>query len=531
MRNKFSYAVAMLLLFSLVLAACGGNNGNNEAAESNGSSANPTAGASSDGIDNSKEVKLSMYLLGDAPKGMPEVMEQVNIKMKEKINATIDLNYIGWGDVQSKYPLVLASGEDVDIIFTADWNFYVQEANKGAFYPLKQDELNKYMPQHMAKLKPEALKAAEINGVPYMVPTATPDRKANVAVIRKDLREKYGVPAFAKFSEIGPYLEAIKQNEPNMIPLNLDNQYDLPTPHLFLTNEKIAYTQPLDSGNPMAQGIAYDYEDPSGKVFTTVEEPFLSASKYASNIMKEWYDKGYVNKNPYANKTRSKDNFCEGKSGVAFGNSLDVAAMTELCASKGIEVEIVTSTSPQGHAPQNTWLNNGLAVAANSKNPERALQAMDLIMQDPEIVYLVSFGIEGKNYVINADGKIALPEGVTPDNNTFPTDSSGFWFVNKDLFKPLANWPQSYVDHINSVGEKLKPLLYAGFTFNSESVKSQIASVANVSTQYGNPLFIGAVKNVDEAYAQLTDKLQAAGIDKIKEEMEKQTTAYLATLK
>ncbi|MNY72964.1 hypothetical protein D3C86_2116280 [compost metagenome] len=74
-------------------------------------------------------------------------------------------------------------------------------------------------------------------------------------------------------------------------------------------------------------------------------------------------------------------------------------------------------------------------------------------------------------------------------------------------------------------------MLYAGFTFNSESVKSQIASVANVSTQYGSPLFIGAVKNVDEAYAQLTDKLQAAGIDKIKAEMEKQTTAYLATLK
>lgn len=84
MKNKFSYVVTMLLLFSLVMVACGGNNGNNEAAESNGSSANPTSGASSDGIDNSKEVKLSMYLLGDAPKGMPEVLEQVNTKLKEK---------------------------------------------------------------------------------------------------------------------------------------------------------------------------------------------------------------------------------------------------------------------------------------------------------------------------------------------------------------------------------------------------------------------------------------------------------------
>ncbi|MGO4539204.1 ABC transporter substrate-binding protein [Paenibacillus sp. 2TAB19] len=526
MKKKLNLGILTLMMVALLLSACSGNNGNNAPATSDNAGGNEAAS----GIDNSKEVKLSMYLLGDAPKGMPEVLTELNKKMKEDINATLDVNYIGWGEVQSKYPLVLASGEDVDIIFAADWNFYVQEAMKGAYMELNTELLNKYMPQHMAKLDPLALKAAEINGIPYMVPTATPDRKASVALIRRDLREKYGIAEVTKLSELGPYLEAIKKNEPDMIPLNLDSQFDLPTPFLYLTNEKMAYTQPLDSGNPMAQGIAYDYEDTSGAVFTTVEEPFLSAGKFAANIMKDWYDKGYVNKNPYANKTRSKDNFCEGLSGVAFGNSLDVASVTETCAAKGIEVDIITAVSPQGHAPQNTWLNNGLAVAANSDNPERALQAMDLIMHDPEYVYLTTFGIEGKNYVITEDDKIALPEGVTSENNTFPADSSGFWFVNKDLIKPMANWPQSYIDHRNTVGEKLKPLLYAGFTFNSENVKAQIANIANVSTQYGSPLFIGAVKNVDEAYVQLTEKLNAAGIDKVKAEVEKQAQEYLKTI-
>ncbi|WP_419872446.1 ABC transporter substrate-binding protein [Candidatus Pristimantibacillus sp. PTI5] len=525
MKKKMNLVIIAFVMFALVLSACSNNSGSNAPSASN------NAGESSDAaIDNSKEVKLSMYLLGEAPKGMPEVLAELNKKLKEDINATLDLNYIGWGEVQSKYPLVLASGEDVDIIFAADWNFYVQEAMKGAYYELNEELLKKYMPLHMAKLDPLALKAAEINGITYMVPTATPDRKASVALIRRDLREKYGIAEISKLSELGPYLEAIKKNEPDMIPLNLDSQFDLPTPFLYLTNEKLAYTQPLDSGNPMAQGIAYDYEDTSGKVFTTVEEPFLSAGKFAANIMKEWYDKGYVNKNPYANKTRSKDNFCEGLSGVAFGNSLDVASVTEQCAEKGIEVDILTALSPQGHAPQNTWLNNGLAVAANSDNPERALQAMDLIMQDPEYVYLTSFGIEGENYVITEDDKIGLPDGVTQENNTFPADSSGFWFVNKDLFKPMANWPQSYVDHRSSVGDKLKPLLYAGFTFNSENVKAQIANIANVSTQYGSPLFIGAVKNVDEAYNQLTEKLKAAGIEKVKADVEKQTQEYLKSI-
>lgn len=526
MNKKLNLGILVLVMFALVLSACSSNSNSNAPVASNNVGGNAAAG-----IDNSKEVTLSMYLLGEAPKGMPEVLTELNKKLKEDINATIDLNYIGWGEVQSKYPLVLASGEDVDIIFAADWNFYVQEAMKGAYYELNEDLLNTYMPLHMEKLDPLALKAAEINGIPYMVPTATPDRKASVALIRRDLREKYGIPEITKFSELGPYLEAIKQNEPDMIPLNLDSQFDLPTPFIYLTNEKIAYTGgPIDSGNPMAQGVTYDFEDTSGAVFTTVEEPFLSAGKFAANTMKEWYDKGYVNKNPYANKTRSKDNFCEGLSGVALGNSLDVGSVTEQCAAKGIEVDIITSLSPQGYAQQNTWLNNGLAVAANSDNPERALQAMDLIMQDPEYVYLTTFGIEGKNYIVTENDAIALPEGVTSENNTFPADSSGFWFVNKDILKPMATWPQSYVDHRNSLGDKLKPVLYAGFTFNSESVKVQIANIANVSTQYGSPIFVGAVKDVYEAYTQLTEKLQAAGIDKVKAEVEKQAQQYLASI-
>jgi putative aldouronate transport system substrate-binding protein len=529
-KKKRNAAIMMLMMLALVLSACSGNKGNSPA-ESNNAGGNQTESANNGGIDNSKEVKLKMYLLGDAPKGMPEVLAELNKKFKEDINATLDLNYIGWGEVQSKYPLVLASGEDVDIVFAADWNFYVQEAMKGAFQELDVDMLNKYMPKHMEKLDPAALKAAEINGIVYMVPTATPDRKAGVALIRRDLREKYGIPEVTKISELGPYLEAIKKNEPDMIPFNLDSQFDLPTPWIYLVNEKIAYTGgPIDSGNPMAQGVTYDYDDTSGQVFTMVEEPFLTASKFASTTMKDWYDKGYVNKNPYANKTRSKDNFCEGKSGVAFGNSLDVAAVTENCAAKGIEVDIITAVSPQGHAVQNSWLNNGLAVAASSKNSERALQAMDLIMQDPAYVYLTTYGIEGKNYVITADDKIGTPEGVSSENNTFPVDASGFWFVNKDILKPMANWPASYIEHRNSVSEKLKPVLYGGFTFNSENVKSQIANIANVSTQYANPLYIGAVKNVDESLTQLTDKLQAAGLDKVKAEVEKQTQEYLKTI-
>ncbi|SDW14744.1 ABC transporter substrate-binding protein [Paenibacillus sp. CF384] len=549
LKKRMLPIVTALLVIAVILSGCGNNNSNNTSstAEENKKAANTTTDNAANATDsttantettapaeeakpdNAKEVKLVGYLLGDAPKGMPEVLAALNEKLKADINATLELNYIGWGDVASKYPLILASGEDVDFVFAADWNYYVSEATKGAFMPIDAEMMTKYMPKHNAKLPPEAMQAALINGKSYMIPTSTPDRKVNAAVVRKDILEKAGLTNVTKFSELEPYFAEIKKSYPDMIPLNLDSQYDLPTPWGYLLQEKIAYPgAPIDSGDPSAVGVTTDNEDPAGKIVSMMEEPFLSAEKYATGIMKKWYDAGYINKNPYANKVRSKDNFCEGKSGVAFGNSIDLQATLSACAAKGIDVQLIPGLSPTGHAPSNSWLNNGIAIAANSKNPERALQALDLIMEDEAYVNLVYFGIEGKNYAVTPDGKLTLPEGITPENNTYPPDAAGFWFVNKDFFKPWDTWSDSYIELNKKVKDYLLPATYLGFSFNSESVKSEIANLKNVSTQYASPLFIGVVKNVDDGYATLTSKLKAAGIDKVKAEVEKQAAAFMA---
>ena len=524
-------ALTAMLSLTMTLSACSGNN-NNADKGNTGNTGTSSTNAPAETAANQKAVVLKGYLLGEAPKGMPEVLARLNEKLKKDINTTIELNYIGWGDVQSKYPLVLASGEDVDFIFSADWNYYVQQATKGAFYELKPEDIAKYMPLKSATINPVAWDAAKIDGQIFMIPSSTPDRKVSVAVLRKDIMAEAGLTEVKRFSDIGPYLEAVKKNHPEMVGLNLDSQFDLPTPYQYLLRDKIAYQgAPVDSGNPMAQGIAYDFEDPAGKLYSMVEEPYLSAQKYAAGIMKDWYDKGYINKNPYSNKIRSKDNFAEGKSAIALGNTNDVASVMEAAQAKGIETYVVSALTAGGKAPQNSWTNNGVSIAASSKNPERVMQAFDLIMEDPAYVYLTYFGVEGTNYAVTADGKIGLPDGVTSETNTYPPDAAGFWFVNKDLFKPMSNWPQAYIDHQEQVKDYLVDFTYNGFTFNSDKVKTQISNLANASTQYANPIYIGAVKDVDKAFDELAKNLNSAGLDKVKEEVQAQADVYLAARK
>lgn len=480
-------------------------------------------------VDTSKEVKIVGYLLGEAPAGMPEVMEQLNKKLKQEINATMEIRYIGWGDFQAKYPLVLAAGEDIDWIYTANWAFYFQEAAKGAFYEYTEEMLQKYMPRHYAALPKHAYKEVMVDGKMYMIPTSTPDRKVPVMLIRGDLRKKYGVSEIKKFSDIEPYLAAIKENEPGMIPLNMDNTYDVGFPFGALVNEQGSSFTDVLYATGAGVGLTWDLEDMSGKLYYVTDEPLISQYKNAAATMKSWYDKGYINRNVFANKVRSKDAFNQGVSGIGIGNSQDVQANLADAKSKGWEVEIIPVLDAVGHYPADPHINNGVALAATTKSPERTMMALDLIMEEESYNYLVYFGVEGKNYVIK-DGKVALPEGVTAEQNSYPPDAAGFWFTNKDQFLPLDTWDDSYIQLREAVKGYLLTHPMTTFAAKTEAIKTEVATLNQVLVQYFQPINVGMVKDIDEAFKTLDEKLKAAGVEKVREVLQQQVDDHIKAM-
>lgn len=478
--------------------------------------------------DLKKPVKINGYLLGETPAGMPDVMIELNKKLSKDLNASMEINYIGWGDFQSKYPLILASGQDFDWIYTANWAFYFQQAAKGAFLEVTEDMLKKYMPRHYAALSKDAYKEMKVNGKMYMIPTSTPDRKVPVTIIRGDLRKKYGVPEIKKYSDLEAYLAAIKKNEPEMIPMNLDNSYDITRPIAALAAETGSYYFDILFATGSGTGISWELEDKTGKlVFQFEDDPVVSQFKKAAKIMKSWYDKGYINHDVFANKVRSKDSFNQGKSAVGLGNSQDIQANIADAKSKGWEVEIIPELDNKGHYYADPHINNGVALAAGTQNPERTLMALDLIMEEKSYNYLVYFGIEGKNYVIK-DGKVGLPEGVSADKNTYPPDAAGFWFTDKDQFLPLATWTDQYAKFRNEIKDKgyLVSTLFQTLPVNTENIKTEVATLNQVYVQYYQPIALGMVEDVDAAVKNLNDKLKAAGMIKAKDELQKQVDAY-----
>jgi putative aldouronate transport system substrate-binding protein len=528
--KKLTMLLVVVMIAALVVSGCTPSQQTKATPGSTpDSQTKETEGTDSAVSETLEKVKLYGYLLGSALPGFPDVMEELNKKLEEDINATMEINYIGWGDLAAKYPLILAAGENVDWIYTAAWCQMATEAAKGAFMEITPEIYQKYMPRHYAKIKDTtALSEVAVNGKTYMIPTSTPDKKCDVTIYRQDLVEKYNLPPIEKFSDLEALAEAVKENEPGMIPISGDNNYDVGQVcgKYYLQNNELCTDIKAFVGSD--QGVVYKNFDTDGKLYIVSDDPELlpkhiEAAKYANS----WYRKGYINHDILSNKVRSKEALVHGKCAIAFGNSIDIQGNISAAEASGMKIGIIPSIDVKGRAAANAYTNNGIAIAATSKNWERALMAMDLIMQEPSYVFLVYYGIEGVNYIIK-DGKIGVPEGVTAENNTYPLDQAGFWFVNKDLFLPQDDWTDSYIKLVNDLPGYLTTDTLANFTAVTDNIKSEVANCTQVMNQYNLPLIAGAIDDVEGGYAPLKEKLEAAGVRKVKDEIQKQINDFLA---
>lgn len=480
-----------------------------------------------------KTVTVTGYLLGDAPAGMDLVLEKINEKLVKDVNAKLDIRHISWGDFSAKYPLVLAAGGDVDFIFTANWSYYAQEAAKGAFYEITPESIAKYMPKHSALLNPDAWGQAKVNGKIYMIPTATPDKKVPVAIFREDLRKKYGLAPITRFTDIEPYLAAVKKGEPAMYPMVLDNSYDIDQPFGALVAEMgDTYTDILRVAGSGA-GLKYALEQQRNvQLASIIEGTLYDQYKSAARTMNAWLKKGYVNQDAFANTVASKDSFLQGRSAVAFGNTNNIQQALATAATNGWEVGIIPIVNKKDHYKADPYINNGVGIAASSAHPEKTMQVLDLLMADPAYNFLAYFGVEGVNYVVK-DGKIDLPAGVTSESNTYPPDISGFWFTNKDQHLPLASWTPEYIALRQRIVKEHMLLDHplSAFSPDVTNIQTEVASLNRVLTQYLYPFYIGLIDDIDGGFKKLSDNMKASGVDKVRAELQGQIDVYMKNFK
>ncbi|MFV0399298.1 MAG: hypothetical protein ACK5LX_01600 [Oscillospiraceae bacterium] len=178
------------------------------------------------GIEES--VPLKMLLIGDEPSDLALVQEALDEQLLDKINATLSIQYLPWADYKIKYEIVLASAEQLDLVYTSDWCFYQREAVRGSFYELTDDFTATYLPNALANTPPEAILQAKIGGKLYMMPKSSVHLEGESWIaIRGDLREKYGLPPVKNVDDLETYFKLVAENEEDIIPYDASGEVPL----------------------------------------------------------------------------------------------------------------------------------------------------------------------------------------------------------------------------------------------------------------------------------------------------------------
>lgn len=497
-----------ILAIGVLITGCGSSS---NTTSSDSTAAGDTAAASSTVAETSKldPYEIVWYTVSNPQTDMDKVFSEVSKYATEKINATVKIVPVSWGDYNTKMPLVLAAGEPLDICFTCNWmNNYAANVNKGAYLPI--DDLMQKYGQNLLKILPQsAIDAAKIGGKLYAVPANKDFAYYWAIAYKEDVANEYGfdMSKVTKLEDLEPMLKVVKEGK----------KY---TP--FMTNQTI-----LNPGKDLNTFVSQDVKIPLGqyaeggddKFFNLLEKPEYST---ITKLFRKWYQEGYLQKDV----ATIKDNTAIQKPGKYFAEVLSYLPAKEISdsVSRGYKVKAIPITKPITGDSQGSMQ----AIAKASKNPERTMMFLDLLNSDQYLLNLVDYGIKDDHYTLTADNRLVIPENNVGEKARysvaqFTIGNVFLQYLNKD--DPADKW--DLFKQMNDTAIK-SPL--SGFTFNTEPVKNEYAACAAVYDQYIPALSLGAV-DTDKYLPKAIEAYKAAGLDKIMTEMQKQYDEWKASNK
>ncbi|NOU64635.1 DUF3502 domain-containing protein [Paenibacillus sp. LMG 31461] len=487
--KKRMYGYFMLCLsLILVLSAC--------------SSSSPEQPKPSDAGASTKEktlppVELSWYLPGNPQTDIASVEKAVNDYIQPKINATLKISMIPSASYPEKMNTLLASNEALDLLWTANYSFlYENNAKKGAF-----TELSKLLPQYAPNLQKSlpalAWEDSKLQGELYAVPNYQIAAKVYGFSVQKRYVDKYGLDTskIKTFKDLEPFLDKIKQNEPNAIPYTASTSFRY---------QMYGYTGVNDT-------TFYKSGDKSYKVVELVDTPeYLEFHK----MLHDWYTKGYINKD-IATADNSA-NLTAGKIVSKFDQTLKPGGeFEEKLKNGGNDVVYIPLSAPEFTGVQATMT----AISRTSKNPERAMMFLELVNTDSTLFNILAYGVEGKHYEKMADNKVK----VKKDGGYVYTGWRIGNVMNGYLLDGQADNTWELTKKMNETA--VVPEIF-GFKFDSSNVKAEVANVAAVRKEFMAAIETGTV-DPNEYVPKYREALKKSGNDKILAEQQKQLDAWL----
>jgi putative aldouronate transport system substrate-binding protein len=467
------------------------------------------AGGKSDKASSgSAPVQLVYYVGGRGPQvDLPAVLEEINKYLVPKIGCTLKIIETDFGNYTQKLQMVIASGEEFDLCYTADWmgDFY-GNVSKNAFLEL-DDLIDRHVPQLKTDIPANGWMAVKVNGKIMAVPNQQIWARSNgwAAQVEYIDRYKFNADGVKKVEDLEPLLAAIKKDHPDWYPLSAHTDGILD----FLTYY-MGYDELIGRHIP---GVIL-FTDENLKAINQFELPQVQAHY---RLMRSWNQKGYIRPDAATVTDISADSKA-GRLPVGFPGTMKPGQDVQDTISNGGRT---IKSFPLSSPIQTTSGITGTmtAISRTSKHPDKAIQFINLMNSDKYLYNLVINGIENKHYTwIDKDFIRPVPNcGYTPNADWMYGNQFLAYFKEG---QSTTDWEETI--KIN-VGAKPSPAL--GFVFNPIPVQTEIAGVSAVVKEYELSLDTGAV-DPDRVLPEFLAKLKGAGSDIVIAELQKQLDAW-----
>lgn len=488
-------------VLALGLCACGSGGGSG-------------SGGSSDGGYDQVTYAYATFNNIPAEEDLDDVEEAINEITREKINAEITLKPIAIADYSSSVSLSLQAGEKIDVFQSlGDFNNCVSTD--------MALDLTDLMDSCAAETKElvgeEWLKACTYDGKIYGIPTYKPIALTPMVVYRQDIADELGIDMSIvnSIEDLGSVLATVKEAYPDMIPLG-----------------------PVQAGtfnltNMMGEidWLSDSYETPVGVLMgddmTVTDLYSTDIFKERCDLIREWYNDGYIMKDAATTTSTSQELMSSGNyfcftASYSYPEEDTAASLQAQCGNFPLGAKIIgdayVSTADVNAI---TWM-----IASNTEVPEAALKFLNLTYTDEDIVNLLIYGIEGRDYVLTDDGYATYPEGEDSTTVPYTAQLSCGTLGNFFIMYPTQGTSKESLDWELEQNQTVKTSPAMGFIFDSSQLNTQYTAVKNVISQYLPGLMCGSVDPDTEIDAFISS-LNDAGYQDILEAKQTQLDEWL----
>lgn len=439
-------------------------------------------------------------------------------------NTTVEFQMIPSADYAEKWRLMSAAQEPVDIAWVSFSQNFVEEVGKGSYMDIT-DLIAQYGQDMVAEFPDWLLDLTTVNGRIYAVPNY------------QMMAFPYGFGVPEEHIEKGWIdMKAVEEIYTSGDPITKDD-FKIVEDYIKKvqeSGEKVKYVSKrfLDEGLRRKIGIPYmgleellcnaaiTRDGDEYKVYDMLTD-FPDNYEYY-DLINEWHKKGYIRSDILEKPVENAADY------LLWGEQNFIGVEDRLLAKTGKNMKVFQSNNWK-YVPFNGSSTN-TAIAAQSKNPARAMQLMNIMnsKKGADLLNLLSFGFEGEHYEkLPEDNRIKwLGEDVIGSSSNkygYEIWAIGNALVGYETDADPMGWNKYCEEEIN---QKAKISRLAGFSLDTKPIQLEIAQYNAKMKEY-EYLNYGATENYKELLKERNEELKKAGSDKIVAEVQRQIDEWL----